>query len=361
MSSTDSPVRSQVKTLVEDRIREQLLKNGANIPSPPVEEDEPAPVKPPVVLGEGQKLFTSLLGSSVEDDFAVSILDPARVPAEVRALIPDVNPLYKPDPAAMADLLRAWENKDTVLITGPTGAGKSEMVRHCCAITNRPFIRINMTEDAESSVIFGTLTARAGSTIWEDGPATEAVRYGGVLNVDEWDVTPPGVFMGFQWLLENNGRLFLKEMPGKASDKILEPHPQFRIVMNGNTVGQGDDTGSYAGTTVQNTAAIDRFQTTIKMDYMPANAEKDMLRHAVKGLRAKDAGNMVKFANFIRTAYKLQNINLTVSPRTLINWGNKYLQLGDLKKALSVAYLNKLRDNELKIATEAYTKVWGNA
>ena len=67
-------------------------------------------------------------------------------------------------------------------------------------------------------MIFGQLTAKGGSTIWEDGAVTEAVKYGAVFAWDEWDVTPPEISMGLQWLLEDNGKLLLKEKPGAIKD-----------------------------------------------------------------------------------------------------------------------------------------------
>src|ERR1019366_1575403 len=104
--------------------------------------------------------------------------------------------------------------EEKVLIYGPTGAGKSSIVEQLCAYVGRPFIRINCTGDMDSSMIFGQLVVRDGATVWVDGTVTEAVKYGAVFAWDEWDVTPPEISMGLQWLLEKDGKLFLKEMPG---------------------------------------------------------------------------------------------------------------------------------------------------
>lgn len=322
-----------------------------------------------VVLGPNQVLFTKLVGAKKKDlpkgvrDFAVSVLDLKDLPKEVRSFVPNTVKFagYTIQLDQAHALLMAWEMGEKVLITGPTGSGKSSLIEYCCALTNRPFIRVNMTGDIESAILFGQLVVEGGATVWKDGPVTEAVRYGAVVLVDEWDVTPPEILFGLQWLFEDGGKLFLKEMPGEAKDKFITPHDNFRLVCAGNTVGQGDDTGRYSGTNVQNNASIDRFQTTIILDYLDAESEKRIINDNCEGLSPDMAPKMVSFANLVRTACKQNNINLTMSPRTLINWGRKIVKLKDGRRALMLAFSNKLRETDHKIVDEFYVKVFGTA
>ena len=343
---------------VAEAIRAQMARK-----TPLAEATETTPVPAPVTAyippapTTGQVMFSDIVKHKVDYDFPVSVLENASLHPNMQGMVPTIDPYYLPDSAALFKILRAFEDNDTTLIHGPMGCGKSQLVKHACALTGRAYIRINMTEDAESSVIFGTLVAKDGSTVWEDGPATEAWLYGAVLNVDEYDVTPPGVAMGFQWMLENNGRLFLKEKPGAAVDKIIPPHLQSRLVMCGNTVGQGDSTGNFAGVSPQNSAFMDRFRTSIRMDYLLPKVEAGMIVGAT-ALNARTADQMVQFAGLCRLAYKQQTLNLPVSPRTLLNWATKCTTHG-MKGALHVAYTDKLTDSQLKIAMEAYVKVFG--
>ncbi len=70
---------------------------------------------------------------------------------------------------------------------------------------------------------------------------------------------------------------------------------------------------------------------------------------------------MVKYANLIRGAVKARQINLTMSPRDLISWAHKVSVFNySPNKALEVSYLKKLRDDEVNVAREFITRVFGS-
>ena len=362
-----------LKNRVKDAIKAEMLRHAsAAVPATESEQSKKKEVKPVVesvehTLKAGQVWFTDLLKISKSDlpkgvvDFPMTVLKLEDIPEEIRSFVPTLDPHYTMQIDQAASIAFALEHGDRSLITGPTGSGKSSMVKNLCSLTNRPMIRVNMTSDMESSILFGALLVEGGATVWKDGPVTEAVKYGAVVCIDEWDVTPPEILFGLQWLFEEGGKLYLKEKPGTSKDKFLTPHAEFRIVCLGNTIGQGDETGKFAGVNVQNSATIDRFQTTVHLGYLDSDHEHKVVKAAVPALQADFIKKMIQLAHLVRAGYEQGNINLTMSPRTLINWGKKTKDWGSSGRALRLAFANKLRDNDARILDEMHQKVFGTS
>ncbi len=371
-----SPVTSSTPPKVEDLVKKALKealdkRKVSATPSLPVtmDDDDEEPVEcgvettvsAKVELKDSQRWLSEIIGSklSVSEDFPVTSFADYDWDSRISSFIPAINDAYVIDKELASNVLRAWELNEKVLCFGPTGAGKSSLIEQLCARTKRPFIRVNCTGDMDSSMIFGQLTAKDGSTHWVDGAVTEAVKYGAVFAWDEWDVTPPEISMGLQWLLEDEGKLFLKEMPGSTTEKQIVPHEHFRIVAIGNTQGQGDESGAHAGTNVQNSATLDRFGTAVYIDYLRPDIEEKMLKNKFKDINTKALKELVKLANLIRTGYKASQFSLTMSPRSLFSICRKVQTGCDLKQAFALVYLNKLNDTQRKVADELYTKVYG--
>jgi len=370
---SEPETKSKVEDLVKSKIKEAMEKRKVSTTKVMVDElhdsavdivvAAPPPFERPT-LKPGQIYFSDLFKEfwiTDKDDFGVTTFNETTWDERIASFVPSSNSAYVFDEKLAANILRAWELNEKVLCYGPTGAGKSSLIEQLCARTGRPFVRVNCTGDMDTSMIFGQLTAKDGSTIWVDGAVTEAVRYGAVFAWDEWDVTPPEISMGLQWLLEDEGKLFLKEMPGSTKDKQIVPHEHFRIVAIGNTQGQGDDTGAHAGTNVQNSATLDRFGTAVFVDYLEASIEEKMLTNKFPDtITKKAAKELVKLANLIRQGYKAGQFNLTMSPRSLFGICNKVSFGMTLRTAFNLVYVNKLNDTQSKVADELFTKIYGN-
>lgn len=371
-----SPVTSSTPPKVEDLVKKALKEAldkrkvttaAAELPVTMKAEETieecgvETTVSAKVELKDFQSWFSTVTGIKTDDkeDFPVTVFADHKWDERIESFIPTINKDYVIEKDLATNILRAWELNEKVLCFGPTGAGKSSLIEQLCARTRRPFVRVNCTGDMDSSMIFGQLTAKDGSTHWVDGAVTEAVRYGAVFAWDEWDVTPPEISMGLQWLLEDDGKLFLKEMPGSTTDKQIIPHEHFRIVAIGNTQGQGDESGAHAGTNVQNSATLDRFGTAVYVDYLRPDIEEKMIKNKFKALNAKAIKELVKLANLIRTGYKASQFSLTMSPRALFSICRKVEAGCSLKQSFALVYLNKLNDTQRKVADELYTKVYG--
>lgn len=344
-----------MSTHMNDKVAQAIAQHLGKEPA-----SKPA-VKPAVARKvaepeEGQMLFSSVFGyKPTFGDFPVDVL--GKLPDNVARLVPHVDEDYVVQREVAALLVAGIQDGDKSLITGPTGSGKSSLVKYVCAKLKRPFIRINMSGDVESASLFGTLTVAGGATVWEDGAVTEATKYGALCLVDEWELMPSEIAMGMQNLLEDDGYLYLKEKPGNSDDRTVIPHKDFRLVFAGNTVGQGDTTGAFSGVGVQNTATIDRFTNTLYLGYLSAKHELDIITSKT-GVDSAVANKMVRLAGLVRNAYDSGKIGLTISPRTLINWARK-MQRYDTLDAFNVAYASKLNQDDNRSVLELYTKCFG--
>lgn len=349
-------VRKAIQETLKDR---DVAEKAGTTPEEVAATMEPVVEKVKEPAPPGTVWASTLLKAKFDDDFLVHIFSKTDWSPEVDFMIPEVNEAYKLPKDEAKDILRAWEMGDKTLVYGPTGSGKSSLVQELCARTGRPFLRINATGDMDSSQIFGQLTAKEGSTMWVDGSVTEAVRYGAVLAWDEWEVTPPEIAMGLQWLLEDNSKLYLKEMPGASKDKFIQPHEQFHIVCLGNTQGQGDETGHHAGVNVQNTATLDRFGTVVKISYLNEAHEVAIITQKYPKFDKSVAKNLVKIANLIRQAYTTNQLGLTMSPRTLLGIAKKVEHGVSFREAINMQYIMKLSDSHQRVALTLISKILG--
>ena len=161
MTTTVDPAK--IEALVKEALANKVLNKYAEAE----EKKEPEPQLEAVKREkkEGQVMFSELFGKAPKSgDFPVTVFKSEDWDKTIRSLIPEVDPAYHVQVEEAALLVMAWEDGDKTLMSGPTGSGKSSLVKFCAAKTNRPFIRMNMKADIETSQIFGSIGAHDGST-----------------------------------------------------------------------------------------------------------------------------------------------------------------------------------------------------
>lgn len=354
-----SAVEDYIKEVSEELIAKQAGRAGAATPKMEVPAvPEPVKVLPKPKCKKGQKLFSTVFGVAPLSgiDHPVTIVPKN---AETACHRQEVDERFVPTVEALEEMVVAIETGDNVLITGPTGSGKSSLATYVAAKTQRPMVRVNMSGDVESSALFGSYTVEEGATVFHRGPVTEAVQEGYTLLIDEYDVMPPEIAMTMQWLLEENGKLYLKEMAGTSEEKVITPHKNFHVILTGNTQGQGDATASYAGTTVQNGAFIDRCGTAIELAYLSHFHEKALVTSRVPEIDEREVDKMLAIADHIRTAYNQSGLGLTMSPRTLVSWAKKSVYWQNSLTAFRIAYFGKLVSSDKDVVNTFLQKVYG--
>lgn len=94
-------------------------------------------------------------------------------------------PFYQPTGQECELFAEAWKQKLPLLIKGPTGCGKTRFVAHMAARLKLPLYTVSCHDDLTAADLIGRHLITAGSTVWCDGPLTQAVRTGGICYLDE--------------------------------------------------------------------------------------------------------------------------------------------------------------------------------
>lgn len=309
---------------------------------------------------EGHQKFSEVFGFKPPSgvDHAVRVFEREDWPEDLQAFIPAVDDGHVWAKKETEVFVAGLMSNDKTLLHGPKGSGKSSLPTQVCARLNIPMMRVNGRADMESSALFGQPTVEEGTLKWVPGPAEVLGKGGGLLLVDEISAIPAGISMAMQWMLEENGKIFLPDKPSDAGEKFVEPHDWFRVVATDNTELQGDTNGRYVGAQVQNEALVDRFSTTIKVDYLTKAHEIGILTKRVEELPKSIAEAMVDFAGMVRTSYNQDEIQSTLSPRGLVNWAKKTVYWGDPVLALKIAFFDKLTEDDQKVVNKAVKRVF---
>lgn len=254
---------------------------------------------------------------------------------------------------------------------GYHGTGKTTVFEQCAARTNRPFMRVQHTINTEEAHILGQYVVKnveveeeeihpdgsiakvkrlRPTTEYQLGPLPLAMIHGMVYCADEYDAAIPAVTLVYQSVLEGKP-LVIKEAPPEF--RVITPHPEFRIVATGNTNGQGDETGLYQGTNIQNAANYSRFPIVEEVKYMDPAIEENVLRSTTKCSK-ETATKVVKFAKEVRNSFADGKIGMTVSPRELINAVKLGLAFGGkFDLGLRLAFANRCSRTD-KAVVEGY-------
>ena len=239
-------------------------------------------------------------------------------------------------------------------ITGMSGNGKTTMVEQICAKLGRECFRCNIVAETDEDDLLGGFRLQDGNTVWQDGPAVEAMKRGGILLLDEIDLGTSKL-MCLQPILEGKG-VYLKKI-----NKWVIPASGFTIFATANTKGKGSDDGRYIGTNIMNEAMLDRFDYTYEQDYAPRATERKILSRSMTKYGNNDvafADNLTKWAEMIRKLFEEGSIDELISTRRLVNIVKAQSVFGNKEKAIRMCLARF--DAETSAAFfSAYTKIDG--
>ncbi|MEM6683896.1 MAG: cobaltochelatase subunit CobS, partial [Pseudomonadota bacterium] len=175
---------------------------------------------------------------------------------------------------------------------------------------------------------------------------------------DEYDAGRPDVMFVIQRILEVEGKLTLLDQ-----NRVIRPHPFFRLFATANTVGLGDTTGLYHGTQQINQGQMDRWSIVMTLNYLPFEHEVGIALAKNPAYDSEDGrktvGSMVRCAELTRQGFMNGDLSTVMSPRTVITWAQNADIFKSVGFAFRVSFLNKCDETERPLVAEYYQRCFG--
>jgi nitric oxide reductase NorQ protein len=183
---------------------------------------------------------------------------------------------------------QAFLRRVPVMLTGPTGCGKTRLVEHMGALLARPVVTISCHDDLTSADLVGRFTVTGGDVLWTDGPLTRAVKAGVICYLDEVVEARHDSLAVLHSLTDHRRTLYLDR-----ADEVVRAPDEFMLVCSYNP--------AYRSSLKELKPSFRQRFATLPMSYLPSDREAEVVV-AETGIDAAAAERLVQCANAIRTA-----------------------------------------------------------
>jgi cobaltochelatase CobS len=276
--------------------------------------------------------------------------------------VPDFDENYRFDRETTLAILAGFAHNRRVMIAGYHGTGKSTHLEQVAARLNWPMVRVNLDSHISRIDLVGkdAIVIRDGQQVTEfrDGILPWSVQSNTALVFDEYDAGRPDVMFVIQRILEVSGRLTLLDQ-----NRVIRPHPAFRLFATANTIGLGDTSGLYHGTQQINQGQLDRWNLITTLNYLAHDKEMEIVLAKVPSYDSDEGrvavSSMVRVADLTRSGFMAGDISTVMSPRTVITWAENTDIFGDLGIAYRMTFLNKCDELERSTVAEYYQRCFG--
>lgn len=211
-----------------------------------------------------------------------------------------------------------------IMMVGQSGYGKTTLPKLAAQVTGRSFIRMNCASIRDPEEWFGYREAKDGSTVFIRSEFARMIESGNcVVILDEFNRIEPWLHNTLFPLLDDDGFT-------TVHDELFIIGPNVLVVATINTGYK------YTGTFELDEAIYNRFDFTLEVGPMPFNDEVAVLKAQVSGLKADDAGSVVKTANILR------NEHIVCSTRTTLDIAKMVVAGMDLREAFEFAVIRRI-------------------
>jgi len=224
---------------------------------------------------------------------------------------------------------------ESVLLIGETGTGKTTIIKEIAKEKNKKLTRVSLNGSTGIEEILGKWLAKDGSTYWQDGILTTAMKNGDWIVFDEINSALPEILFALHSLLDDEKKIILIE----KDNEIIVPHKDFRFF---GTMNPSED---YAGTKDMNKALLSRFNAIIYIEALEPMQEEEVIVQESKA-DAKSASILVRIGTDLRALKKAEKLFYYCSTRDLVQVG-RLISVGiPLPDAVEVAVINKMSKDE---------------
>ena len=282
--------------------------------------------------------------------------------AEREEHVPEIDTAYRFNPDVTRALLAGFVHNRRVLLQGMHGTGKSTHIEQVAARLNWPCVRVNLDGHISRLDLVGrdAVVLREGRQVTEfqEGMLPWALQRPVALIFAEDDAGRPDVMFGIPRIRERDGNFTWLDQ-----NRVLTPHPFFRLFATSNTVGLGNLNGLYAGSQRLNHAQVDRWNIVATLNYLKPEEEMAIVAARVPAYAGPEhretLAAMVQLATLTRRGFAVGDLSTLMSPRTVISWAENLEIFGNVGTAFRLAFANKCDEAEVPVVAEYFQRCFG--
>ncbi len=276
--------------------------------------------------------------------------------------VPLKDDAYQFDPETTLAILAGFAYNSRVMVQGYHGSGKTTHIEQVAARLNWACVRINLDSYISRVDLIGrdSIVLKQGQQVTEfkQGLLPWSLQTPTALVFDEYDAGRADVMFVIQRVLEAEGRLTLLDQ-----NRIITPHPAFRLFATSNTIGMGDTTGLYHGTQQINQGQLDRWNIIATLNYLPHDAELGIALAKAPSYQTEEGrellSRMIQVANLTRQGFMQGDLSTVMSLRTVINWSRNTEIFADAAYAFKLTFVNRCDELERPVVAEYYQRCFG--
>jgi nitric oxide reductase NorQ protein len=138
-------------------------------------------------------------------------------------------PNYIPQHDEIKLFTACFESQIPIILKGPTGCGKTRFVEYMAHRLDVPLVTVSCHEDLTSADLVGRFLFKDEETVWQDGPLTLSVRFGGICYLDEIVEARKDTTVIIHSLTDDRRMLYVDK-----TGEVMRANPRFMMVLSYN-------------------------------------------------------------------------------------------------------------------------------